>query len=402
MSRARVLCLVGLGVLAAAVLVVIATAPLFWGRYLASLVTPSGLASVWYEPRERVAGGNQPVAPRVPPESELLDPRSLEAAAALAGALNARALIVARHDHIVFERYWHGTSFDTLADSQGFTRVLTALAVGAALSHRRIGWPDQPISYFIGAWRHDPRGAITVRNLLQMSSGLAAPPASHSPWSSALRARFGTDVAGAALAEALLGEPGRTWAPQSADPQLLALVLEQATGERYASYLSQALWRRIGAADAWLWLDRPRGAPHADCCMLARQGDWIRVAELMLRDGNYRGSEVIHPGWVQLMRTPAHSNPDYGMYLRLGARVPSGSEPYATADTYLVDGSGGNRLWLVPSMQIAVLRMGGMPPRGTHAADEARIPNLIVTGARDFLPRAAHPGADISAIVPGH
>jgi CubicO group peptidase (beta-lactamase class C family) len=399
--RTHAVMLAGLGALAAALLAVVATAPLFWGRYLGSLVRPAALAPVWYEPRERVVGGNQPVAPRVSPVSEALDPRALEAAAAYAAASDARALIIARHGYIVFERYWHGTSFDTLADSQGFTRVLTALAVGAALSHRRIGWPDQPIGYFIGTWRHDPRGGITVRDLLQMSSGLAPPPASRSPWSAAMRARFGTDVAGAALAEGLLGEPGRTWVPQSADPQLLALVLEQATGERYASYLSGALWRRIGAADAWLWLDRPGGTPHADCCMLARQGDWIRVAELMLRDGNYRGAEVIHPGWVQLMRAPAHSNPDYGMYVRLGAHMPAGSEPYAAADTYLVDGGGGNRLWLVPSLQIAVLRMGGMP-RGVRAADEARLPNLIVTGARDFVPRAAHPGADISAIVPGH
>jgi CubicO group peptidase (beta-lactamase class C family) len=401
MSRAHAVMLAGVGVLAAAVLVVIATASPFWGRYLGSLVRPAALVPAWYEPRERVAGGNQPVAPRVSPESESLDPRALEAAAAYAAASDARALIIARHGYIVFERYWHGTSFDTLADSQGFTRVLTALAVGAALSHRRIGWPDQPIGYFIGAWRHDPRGGITVRDLLQMSSGLAPPPASRSPWSTAMRARFGTDVAGAALAEGLLGEPGKTWVPQSADPQLLALVLEQASGERYASYLSEAVWRRIGAADAWLWLDRAGGTPHADCCMLARQGDWIRVAELMLRDGNYRGAEVIHPGWVQLMRTPARGNPDYGMYVRLGAHVPAGTEPYAAADTYLVDGGGGNRLWLVPSMQIAVLRMGGMP-RGVRAADEVRLPNLIVSGARDFLPRAAHPGADISAIVPGH
>ena len=99
--------------------------------------------------------------------------------------------------------------------------------------------------------------------------------------------------------------------------------------------------------------------------MLARQGDWIRVAELLLRDGNYRGSEVIRPGWVQLMRAPARGDPDYGMYVRLGAHVPAGIDPYAAGDTYLVDGGGGNRLWLVPSMQIAMLM------HGRHAACSA-------------------------------
>ena len=93
-----------------------------------------------------------------------------------------------------------------------------------------------------------------------------------------------------------------------ADAQLLALVLERATHQRYALYLSQVLWRRIGAADAWLRLDHPGGAAHADCCLLARQGDWIRIGQLLLRDGNYRGDEVIRPGWVTLMRTPSRAD----------------------------------------------------------------------------------------------
>ena len=59
--------------------------------------------------------------------------------------------------------------------------------------------------------------------------------------------------------------------------------------------------------------------------MLAHQGDWIRVGQLMVRDGNYRGAEVIRPGWVTFMRTPARSDSDYGAYLRVGSRVAGGT-----------------------------------------------------------------------------
>lgn len=374
-------------------------APLFWKRYLSALLETPAEVPAWYQPRERVLGGNEPPAPRVAPALELLDPRSLEEAAAYAGAHDSRALIVARHDHIVFERYWHGSGFDTLADAGTFTRLATALAAGHALAHRRIGWPDEPIGYFLAPWRQDPRGAITVRNLLEMSSGLAAPAASDAPWSATARALFGTDTMGAALAESLVSVPGRRFAIQSADPQLLSLVLERATGERFASYLSQALWRRIGAADAWLYLDRAGGEAHADCCMLAHQGDWIRVGELMLRDGNYRGYEIMRPGWITLMRTPARANPDYGAYVRLSARAAGASEPYVARDAFAVDGGGGNRLWLIPSLEIAILRTGGEP--GGRGFDDARIPNLIVRGARDFRPQAPRP-SDISGLVPGH
>jgi CubicO group peptidase (beta-lactamase class C family) len=386
-----------LGLLAALALFV--SAPLFWERYLGARLQAPGRVPAWYQPRERVAGAEQPPAPRVAPELEALDARALTAAGAYAAAHGSLALIVARHDHIVFERYWQGSGFDTLVDAQSFTRVLAALATGSAISHRRIGWPDEPLGYLVHELAHDPRGAITIRNLLELSSGLRVPGPSAAPWGAAARARFGTDIVAAALAEPLAGTPGEGFAPQPADPQLLALALERATGERYASYLSEALWRRIGASDAWLYLDRPAGAAHADCCMLARQGDWIRVAELLLGDGNYRGYEIIRPGWVQTLRQPARANHDYGAYLRLSAAAAGAREPYAAPDTYAVDNEGGNRLWIIPSLQLAVLCTASGPRDADF--DDARIPNLIVGGAGDFVPPAARPGG-LSKIVPGH
>ncbi|MBS0579778.1 MAG: serine hydrolase [Proteobacteria bacterium] len=362
--------------------------PPLWTRYLAALSHRSG---VLYQPRSRVTGGNQPAAPRVLPGTELLDLHALEEAAAYAGAHGAQALIVSRHDHIVFERYWRGTSFATLIDAGSFTPLLVALATGHAISHRQIGWLEEPIGVVLHQWADDPRGAITVRNLLQSSSGLApAGPQDE---------RF--DLAAALLARPLVAPPGMHRVSQPTDPQLMALVLERATRERYADYVSQSIWRPIGAADAWLWLDRPGGSAHADCCMISRQGDWIRVGELLLRDGNYRGDELMRPGWVAQMRSPSRSDPDFGMFVRLApARIP-GRESYATRDLFVAGGDDGNLLWVVPSMGIVILRTG----RATADEpdwDDARIPNLVVRGARDYLPPAALPGSDLSSIVPGH
>jgi CubicO group peptidase (beta-lactamase class C family) len=193
-------------------------------------------------------------------------------------------------------------------------------------------------------------------------------------------------VLATALAEPLANKPGSVLLEQAADPQLLALVIEHATGMRYAEFVSEAVWRPIGAGDAWLWLDRPGGTAHADCCMLARQGDWVRIAELLVKDGNYRGEEVIRPGWIARMR---------------GKASAPAAEPYAANDLFVVAGNGGNRIWVVPSMHLAIVRMGRLT---RHASDwdDSRIPNLIIRSARDYLPPQARPGADISKIVPGH
>jgi len=360
-------------------LLALALAALLWTRYLAPL------------PRERVAGGNEPPAPRVAPETEQLDSKALEAAASYAGEHGSLALIVSRHDHMVFERYWRGTGFDTPVDAQSFTRLLAALAAGAAVSHRLIAWPDEPVGAFISEWSHDARGEITVRNLMQMSSGLARGASGGNS----------RDLSAALLHTPLAGTPGVTRVDQPSDPQLLALVIERATGQRYASYLSQALWRRIGAADAWLRLDRPGGTVRADCCMLAHQGDWIRIGQLLVHDGNYRGDEVLRPGWITLMRTPAQSDPRYGAYVRVRWTPVPGQEALAARDVFAVEGEGGNRLWLVPSLQIAILCTG--PAGGRDVAwDDSRLPNLVIRAARDALPAAAQPGADVSALVPGH
>jgi len=371
--------------LAAAVLLGVTLGWHLWPR--APLAAHEAFAA--YEPRELVSGGDQPPAPRVAPQLEQLDSAGLAAAAAYAAAHGSRALIIARHDHIVFERYWQGSSFDTLVDAQSFTPLLAALAAGAAMSHRLIGWPDEPVGAFISEWAQDPRGAITVRNLMQTSSGLAPLPIAGAG-----------DPLASALHAALVTPPGTRRVEQAADPQLLALVVERATRERYASYLSQALWRRIGAADAWLWLDRPGGSAHADCCMIARQGDWIRVGELLVRDGNYRGGEVIRPGWVGLMRVPAVADARYGAYLRLAPENPGGGELYAARDLFVAGGGGGNRLWLVPSLQIAILCTGEAAGRDPGWED-SRIPNLVIRAAHDYVPPAARPG-DVSSLVPGH
>lgn len=372
-------------VMAATVAVMtMARQPEFWKRYGRSLVQGgSQLPVSFYEPRERVEGGNEPPAPRVAPALESLDPAALQIAADYAAAQGSRALIVTRHGHIVFERYWHGTDFNTLEDSRSFIATVTALLTGIAIGDRKIGWPDEPVGNFIPEWSHDARGSITVRNLLKRSSGLAPGGSAANPWSVGARARFGPDIAAVHLNQPLVAKPGEIRTDQPSDPQLLSLVIERAARERFSEYLSEALWRRIGAADGWLWLDRAAGTAHADCCFLVRQGDWTRVGELLVDNGRYQGDEVVPPGWVAQMLPPA--------------KKQLMAEAYAAKDLFGIEG-GGNRLWLVPSMHLVILRTG--PATGDW--DDSRIPNVIIRGARDYVPPQARPGVDLSTLVPHH
>ena len=153
----------------------------------------------------------------------------------------SRALIVSRHGYIVYEKYWQGSTFDTVVDSRGLGRVLAALATGAAIGDRKIAWPDEPLGYLMPEWKRDSRGAITVRNLLAVVE-----------WPR--DARLG--CASLPMQMPLAARPGTRWLDQDADPDLLGHVIQQATGRPYASYLSESIWARIGAGDASLALER--------------------------------------------------------------------------------------------------------------------------------------------------
>lgn len=156
-------------------------------------------------------------------------------------------------------------------------------------------------------------------------------------------------------------------------------AIEQAAGSDLAAYLSKRLWRPIGAADAML-------APD----LLAAQGDWIRIGEILANDGVYQGEEIVPPGWVQ----------------RLLARraVPldaTGAMPDRGA--YRLPGAGGSCLWIVPTLRLVVLRTGGQAD-ADRASPDATILDAVIRGAID-RPGAAHADGDEpdpSVFVPAH
>jgi len=371
-------------IVVAAVLVISGNPPYWLGRLGVNVHASAGPSASSFTPRIVLPGSNQPAAPRENPADEHFDVSALQSASDYAEAQKSASLIITRHGYIVFEKYWQGSTFDTVVDSRGLGRVLAALATGAAIAERKIGWPDEPVGYLMPAWSKDPRGEITVRNLLQLSSGL------------------GQSASGYGMTRALdipLGaRPGSRWLDQNADPDLLGHVIHQATKRPYVNYVSESIWARIGAGDASLWLDGEGGEPHVDMGFFARQGDWLRVAELLLNNGNFRGDEVLSPRWVPELLKPSTTNPNYGSYVRLGEHQSPGASPYASSDVLLIEG-GGNRMWLVPSLQIAVLRTGASPAADW---DDGRIPNFVIRGTRDFVPAAARPGADIRQLVPNH
>jgi CubicO group peptidase (beta-lactamase class C family) len=402
----RILVVAGIAAIVA-IAIAVAREPLFWKRYiLAAIHSPASLPASFYEPSATLTGGEVFDPPRVQPELEQLEPAALRAAADYAAARDSTALIVVRRGHIVFEQYWDGEGFGAVADLGAFNSTLPALMVGIAMGDRKIGLVAEPVANYIEEFRNDGRSTITIADLLQSSSGLAPPGGGLGPWSQSAHERYGTSTQAMCLARPLEARPGERWLAQRCDVQLLALLVERATRTSYARYISENLWKPIGAADAQLARENEAGAVRADCCLRARRGDWMRIAELLVSDGRFQGEQIVPPGWVREMLAPSKTNPHFGYQVWRGhpftqnAPGNEASEPYA-AETYLLKGSGRSRLWLVPSLRLSILRTGTSRDSDPDW-DDAHIPNLIIRGARDFKPQGTGDARDLSTLVPNH
>jgi hypothetical protein len=205
-------------------------------------------------------------------------------------------------------------------------------------------------------------------------------------------------AAGVAVHEDAFPLPARS----SFDPLQLRTAIEAASHRSYADYLSVNVWRRLNASPAWISI-AANGAPlPADCCFHAQVMDWMRVADLLVNDGCFEGTQVLAADWVARMRRPTAADGKAGFGVEL-APSAHGAEGFDAGDAFFVRGSGHWRLWLVPSLQLAILF--GAPEQassgGAPAWDETRLPNLVMR-ALSNRPAPSEHGSTLQQLVPGH
>lgn len=129
--------------------------------------------------------------------------------------------------------------------------------------------------------------------------------------------------------------------------------------------------------------------PRTFCCLLASAPAWMHVGVLMLNDGRVDGRQVLPAGWVAEMTRPSAANPNYGLqvwlgspadgvrrYNRMSGLVAPHSEPYLAPDVVYFDGAGGQRVYIVPSAELVIVRIG----KGRFDWDDAILPNTLLRG----------------------
>jgi CubicO group peptidase (beta-lactamase class C family) len=350
----------------------------FWRRAF-QLPLPEGEV---YLPRASLGPTVNAAAP-LPSGPAPFDALLVDEAVARARQAGSRALLVLHRGQLVVERYFVTDDAASLLPATLVARPLAAMAIGVALRDGKITSLDTPLSGFLHEWEDDPRGRITLRQLLEETSGLETGGAiqgllHRSPWrdyaalpefatSRGVRMLLGNDYQSSALRFRLDHEPGGFYNVSPANTQLVAVILERVTGTPYETFIDEHLWRAVGAGLAEMQLDRRAGMPAAHCCWRATARDMLRVASLLASDGRHAGRQVLPEGWVQEMSRPSRVNADTGLQLR---RLQiEGHEAIAAAD------EDGSAFWVIASRGLVVLSISG---QGGRLNDD--LPAMLVKG----------------------
>jgi CubicO group peptidase (beta-lactamase class C family) len=313
-----------------------------------------------YVPTVRIGSSPAAAVAAVDPAENSLDPVRLEAAAELARAAGAGALLVAHRGRVQLERVFDGRADPSaLRPADFLARPLAVLAIGMAHGDGKIASLDDPVSKYLHEWEDSPRGAITVRQLLNETSGLetgtdAAQVLGSRPFaawellprfatSRGVRLLLGNDFESTALGFRLDHEPGGFFNISPVNTQLAAVIVERAAATPYEKFLEERLFTPSSGLTVELQMDRRSGMPAAHCCLRTSARGVLAVAEL-LRAGD---REILPAGWIEEMLRGSRANPEFGL------QIEKTSD--AGGETWHIGGPQGGGLWIVPGEELSVV-----------------------------------------------
>lgn len=348
-------------------------------------------ATAIYAPLAKVAGAS--AAAPLPRDPDMAArAQQFAEVIAFAEAMQSYAVLVWSKGALVVEHYGKDLDGRIRPDSASMHKSVTALAVGAAIGRGDIADLDAPVGAFIPEWRGDPRGSIKLRDVLGMAAGLAPTSNDGGAFSQSNRFLAGLFADDILLSRPQIAPPGTAFAYRNFNTQLLGLILERATKQPYAKFLSTAVWQPMGGADAYVWLQNQEGTPRTYTALMASAEDWVRIGLLILNRGRAGDQQIIPADYIDAMTTPSALYANYGFQVWLArphlpmryynpSRPGLGSparEPWGTGDMVFFDGVGGQRVYISPAEDLVIVRLGV----ARADWDDSVLPNMVLSALR--------------------
>ena len=230
-------------------------------------------------------------------------------------------LIIVKDDQILLERYTAGNDENSRWMSFSVAKSVTSLLVGVAIQDGYIKSVDESIADYLPGLKGTSYERASVRNVLQMASGVEWNEDYSDPTSDVL-----TKPGGVVKLVNFLGgkkrvaEPGVKFNYNTGETNLTGAVLRAAIGNNLSTYLTDKIWIPFGMESDANWLqEAPLMGERGGTGISATLRDYARIGIFALREGKLLdGTEVLAPGWMKDSTTPSKGFPGYGYLWWLG------------------------------------------------------------------------------------
>ena len=214
--------------------------------------------------------------------------------------------LVIKNDSIIYQYLSEGNTLAVRQPSFSMAKSFVGTLVGMSVDRGEIKSTEElVIDYLPELAKNDERfKRLTIQHVLDMRSGFDFKERSFSPFSQITRSYYGADLKKIVRKLKMKNEPGKVFEYQSINTQVLAFILEKATGKGLQELMQERLWTPLGAESNALWsLDK---ADHikAFCCISATALDYAKIGRLYLNRGNWEGKQLISKKWVDITTNP--------------------------------------------------------------------------------------------------
>jgi len=287
-------------------------------------------------------------------------------------ALNrVSGLLVLKDGEIAYERYFLGNTEHSRWMSMSVVKSVCGLLIGAAIQDGLIDSIDTPLTRYLPQLTGSAYADVTVRQVLQMTSGVAWNETYTDP-ASDRRRMLEAQIAQqpGAILELMTGlpraaAPGTRWNYSTGETHIAGALLAAATGRPVAQYLSEKIWAAGMESDAHWWLESPEGLEVGGSGLSATLRDYARLGQFMLEDGVIDRRRVLPTGWMQAAATPSAASLEqdphgYGYML-----WPLGEGTYSAIGIF------GQFVYVDPARRVVIAMWSAQPkPVGREVVDE--------------------------------
>ena len=262
------------------------------------------------------------------------------------------AFLIIKNDSIWHESYYDGFDKNSKSNSFSMAKSVVSAALGKAIMEGKIKSLDQLVSDFFPEFKEGKSATMTVGDLSSMASGLNWDESYYSPFSITTRAYFSDELDKVILGLKGVEEPGKKYKYLSGNTQLLAMVIEKATGEKLAKYVSKNFWQPMGAENDALWqTDKKGGVVKAFCCIASNARDFARFGKLYKQHGKWNGKQLLDSTFVAKSITPRFKeSPEYGYAWWLS--------DYKGKNIFYMRGHLGQYVIVIPEDELIIVRLG--------------------------------------------